>query len=72
MKTYRKTNIKNLTSKEQFELFFSRIAERRQLEEEYYQTGNITLLPEIDRARESIREVLREMGIRDYLYVDLT
>jgi len=65
MKTHQKTHIKNLTSKQQVKLFFTRIAERRQLEEEYYQTGNITLLPEIDKARESIREGLREMGIRD-------
>ena len=61
-----------MTSKQQVELFFARIAERRQLEEEYYSTGDMILLPEIDRASESIREVLREMGIRDYLYVDLT
>jgi len=65
MKTHQKIHGENLTPKEQFELFLARIAERRQLEEEYYQTGNVTLLPEIDKARESIREVLREMGIRD-------
>lgn len=64
MKTDKKKHGKRMTSKQRVELFFARIIERQNLEELYYVTGNRALLPEIEKARERIREVMREMGMK--------
>jgi hypothetical protein len=45
-------------------LYFARLIERQRLETEYYNTSNTSLLPEIEKARERIREVMSEMGIK--------
>ena len=63
MHTKTKFNGKGLTSQQRVELFFSRIIERQRLEEEWYSTGNAELLPEIEKAREQIREAMNDIGI---------
>ena len=64
MKAPQKKIGSNITSENLVDIYFERIIERQRLEEEYYSTGNAALLPEIEKARERIREVMRDMGIR--------
>jgi hypothetical protein len=64
MKTDNKKHGKKMTSKQRVELFFSRIIERQRLEEEYYSTGKAELLPEIENARERIKDAMDDIGIR--------
>jgi hypothetical protein len=64
MKIPRKNHREGLTSKQRVELFFNRIIERQRLEEEYYSTGDAILLPEIEKVREDIREIMNELGIK--------
>lgn len=64
MKTTQQNNSKGLTSKQRVELYFSKIIERQKLEELYYATGDKELLPEIQKARERIRDAMKGIGIQ--------
>jgi|GEM_PF-6412149 len=66
MKTSPNNQGRRVTSEQQVELFFALIQERQNLEEEYYSTRNQALVKEIDKARERIREVMKDIVIRHY------
>jgi hypothetical protein len=59
MKTPRDYTGKKLLPTQQVDLYFQRIEERQRIEDVYYATGDPVLLPEIEKARERIREVMK-------------
>lgn len=59
----KRNNITEMKDEEKFRVFFELIQERQRLEEKYYATGDQLMLPEIEKARERIRDVMMEMGI---------
>jgi hypothetical protein len=61
MKAQQENDDKKLTSEKLVDLYFSRIIERQRLENEFYSTGNASLLPEIAKARQRINDVMNEM-----------
>jgi len=63
MQPKRKNHARKLISTPHVELYFLRIRERQRLEDEFYRTGNAALLPEIEKARERIREAMSRLEI---------
>jgi hypothetical protein len=61
MKTMNKTKD---SGQRLFDQFIQAVLNRQKLENEYWQTGDQEYVDKIDKARENIHQVLREMGVR--------
>lgn len=62
MKTKR-SNSDKIIPKEQFDRFITLVEERRDLQNNYYDTRNEEALTEIDQARKRIEQMIEIMGL---------
>ena len=53
---------KETTSEQKVDLYFEWIEYRQLLEEEYYNSGDSSLLKNVEEARAYIREIQKELG----------